>query len=474
MAGESLPNNVNMNLPSPDELYMGVVKANFWKKTLTNNDFLQMYKRKGIAYRTINKQVQLMFKNGWNSEDQVAINIADEFEFDSYIKYAYKNALISKYALIYVDYGDISNKDYSIERPVNGKALGYYVITRAWIHRDIYEDQKVYDYYEIYQADGTTFRLHKSRVIRVQPEDCGKIEPAYDSLMVLDNVLWGIGQTMFRSGSGFPVLSVLNGMNIIDSPNGEKLTKIQYYKKTGLMNDMNTQTGFVLDSNDKLTFEGANGKAINPGEYYDRAFQQCAVDLDVPVDILKGTAAGAITGSETNLKEYYGDLAAKQELHLTPIYYEMFETQQYYKIFEIKWEPIFEQTQTEVTNNLKNDADTVHKMELYGYYTHEQAVNYFADTYEVLDYSEEEINALKDLPVYEKKEQAFSFGNQSPEGSLDSSSCSCGFSHDEESALPAKAQKTESKYMKDLNKAFSTTQENVIKLLQAFNTDEKV
>jgi hypothetical protein len=458
---KKLTQSVDTNLKSPDEYVVDASKQ-FWKSTLTNNDFLKMYRRKGVAFRTINKQISLMFKHGWTSDDATGVQIAETFTFDDYAKYAYQCALISGWSLIYKEYGD--SDDYSSEAPANARASGYYVIPRAWVYEDRYTNQEVRDYYTLYRADGGTFTVHESRLIRVKANKDGisVLESAYDSLTVLDNVMWGIGQTMFRSGSGFPVLKIDKSQDIINV-NGTKMTRTQYYKKIGFLTDLNSQTGFMIDNRDDFNFAGAAGKAIAPGEYYDRAFQQCAVDLDVPVDILKGVSAGAVTGSETNLKEYYGDLASKQEMNLSPIYDELFASQQYVLTDYMKWYPIFEETQKEIDDSLTKTVEAIHKLEMYGYYSHEQAVNFFADSYENLNYDKSKLGQLITLPTYVQQTPS------QPQAPVDSV---CH--HDESSsALPTTMLSVEKKYEREMMKAYGDTGKNVARLLEGFNTDAK-
>ena len=219
-------------LDSPGEI--SVVSAKFWKQDLDNNDFLSKYQRKGIVFRTIKDEVSLMFKNGWTSNDEKAVAISEEFDFDSYVKFAWKNALISGYSLIYVDYGDVmSETDYETDAPSNTNAISYYVLPRAWVSRDRYYNQEVHNNYEIYKNDGSSFKIHQSRIIRVRadPDEIGKIQAAFDSIDVLDNVLWGIGQTMYRSGSGFPVMKINNSNSIVNIPGSStKMTRMQYYQ----------------------------------------------------------------------------------------------------------------------------------------------------------------------------------------------------------------------------------------------------
>lgn len=454
----NLPETTNENLTSPGEFK--VAKTSYWKSEIENNDLLVVYKRTGVVTKTINKQISLMFKNGWDSDDDIALKISNNNNFNEFAKYAYLNALISGWSLIYVEYGDTEMNGVGLDNPApeNRPAIGYYVITRAWVKEDKYYDQEIRDYYTIYKSDGSSYHIHESRLIRVSSnkDEIGMIIPAYNSIEVLDNCMWGMGQTMFRSGSGFPVMELQDAEKIINLPNGESLTRIQYYKRINFLGDMNTQTGMLYDAKDEFKFVGAEGKAISPGEYYDRAFQQVAVDLDVPVDILKGVSSGKVTGSETNLKEYYGELASKQIQQLEPIYNALFKTQQYYVDVVYLWKPIFESSPTEISENLLKDSNTIHQLEAFKYYTHEQAVNYFASNYPTLNYSQEEISSLEKEETVEIKSNTIQFDS---------------IKTDDTSALPKGVQRVESGYMRDMTKAFNATQKTVTNLLQGYNTD---
>ena len=225
---------------------------------------------------------------------------------------------------------------------------------------------------------------------------------------------------------------------------------------------MNSQIGFMIDNKDEFDFKGAEGKAIAPLDYYDTAFQQCAVDLDVPVDILKGVAAGAITGSITNQKEYYGKLNSKQHEYLEPIYLDLFDTQNHLMTEGFKWIPIFEETRAEKVQNLKEDVETIYKLEQRKYFTHSQAVNYFASNYDMLDYQDEEIRALENEETFQTTTTPFSFNKDDH----DDNCC-----NDDTSALPTGAQKIEKKFTSDLQKAFKQTSKQVTNLLTAFNSN---
>jgi hypothetical protein len=458
-----LPVTTNALLTPPSFL-MQVSPGRFWDNNITNEKLVRMYRRKGVAFRVINKETNLLFKNLFTSDNDEALRVRDSLEFTKYAQYAVKNAMVSGWSLIYKNYGDVQTEnDYAKPASPNAIALDFYCVTRAWVHEDIYINQEVRDYYRIYRADGSSFRVHKSRFIRVQAneDEISRLEPAYDSIEVLDNVLWGIGQTMFRSGSGFPVLKVSEGTKVVNAGGANK-TKIQLYKDSGILTDMNSMTGFLIDAADDLSFAGAQGKAITPGEYYDRAFQQCAVDLEIPVDILKGVSAGAVTGSETNLKEYYGDLASKQQQVLTPVYQAMYEAVGYAVDVDFKYPPIFEQSPEQINAQLQRDVETIYKLEQYGYFDHAQAVEYFSRNYKVLDYDDAEVAKLSTLPTYAQPSPV------STPNILSSDSASLS---GEVSALPVASQAVSDKYEKTMQQAFRKSSQHITSLLQAFNTE---
>jgi hypothetical protein len=438
---------------------MTVSPGRFWDNDITNEKLVRMYRRKGIAFRVINKENNLLFKNPFNSSNEEALRVRDTLKFDDYVQFAVKNAMVSGYSLIFKNFGDVATEmDYMRPAPANAVALNFYCVTRAWVREDKYHNKEVRDYYVIYRADGSSFRVHESRFIRVKSnaDEVSRLEPAYDSIEVLDNVLWGIGQTMFRSGSGFPVLKVNEGTKVVNS-NGANKTKIQLYKDAGILTDMNSMTGFLIDAADDLSFAGAQGKAITPGEYYDRAFQQCAVDLEIPVDILRGVSAGAVTGSETNLKEYYGDLASKQQQVLTPVYREMYEAVGYNVEVDFKYPPIFEQSPDQINAQLQRDVETIYKLEQYGYYNHAQAVEYFARLYKTLDYDDAEVSRLSTLPTYAQPSPISPPFRDASSGEV--------------SALPPASQAIEDRYEKTMLQAFRKSSQHVTSLLQAFNTE---
>lgn len=496
-----LDNPINTNFRSPNLAFAQLKSKHYWKAELDIKDFVRIYERKGIVYRVLKKENLLMFKNGFRLNNTTAENLIQEYNIDDIVKAARLHASVGGYCLIYINYGDVqTEQDYSREAPNTSNIKSFFVISRSWIAEDIYEhNQTEKDIYTIYKHDGSLLYIHKSRFLRVKLNDdeLSRIEPAWDSIEVLDNVLWGMGQTMFRTATGFPVLKIQGGRNPIPDGAGGDTSELAKIENSGLMKDFNTQVGLAIDKEDELEFVGAQGKAVAPGEYYDRAFQQVSVDLDVPVDILKGVAAGAITGSETNLREYYSDLRSKQVFELEPIFNNLLElfgidTQ----TLEYEWTPIWEMSQQEKISKLKEDLVTLKIGIDNGMILREQAYMYLSEEHPYLDYDQYQYSQFVEAEQanYERKvaENRNQFQNQGdssvplPDSDhLDLSfvrkqydksdkeiADSLKHADAEESALPKKVQSIEAQFRAEMKRAFSNSSKAISSVLVAQNTDE--
>jgi hypothetical protein len=121
------------------------------------------------------------------------------------------------------------------------------------------------------------------------------LEPVYDDLTVLRNIRWGMGQTMFRYGSGFPDVE-LQGAN---KKQLDDLEASQQFK------NLQARTYFLHSDKTKLDFKGLAGRALNPEPYYLPIMENISAGSGVPLAILRGAQAGELAGSEVNEREYF-------------------------------------------------------------------------------------------------------------------------------------------------------------------------
>lgn len=488
---------VNLAQSSPNDFLVSMGGKNFWKENLENSDYVRMYRRGGIAYRVFNKEKNLLFKNGFTTNNPSVDNKIKDLNLVEVVKYARLNAQISGVCPIYLDFNDVqTDSDYNKPAP-DSEVVGFYVIPMEWIERDIYSNGITYDYYRVYRADGSIFEIHKSRMYRakIDPQEISKLEPAYNALQVGDNVLWGTGQAMFRNATGFPVLSVDGATELVDYQ-GQKITRAKYYKRTGFFKNLNSEVGFIKDKRDEFEFVGAAGKALDPVQYWDIAIQAIAIALDTPVDILKGVSAGAISGSVTNLREYLSDLTGKQITEIKPIVTDLLKyTKEDVEQLEIEFNPLWEMTPQEITDTYSKDVIAFNNAENAGFITHEQVIKYFGEQYPEMNYlpnqtiprpnpivnlspQQQSPNASasspldkkssvlpKHLDIYQIRSQ-YDMTDSDIKKTLDAM-------EEEPSALPENVQKVVDRFRKDLVDTYKDTAKNVESILVGYNTDAK-
>lgn len=459
------------NLNSPSESFGFFRSYQFWKRTLTNNDFLGIYKRQGVGYKATNKLSNDIFDEVFTTENPQFKNAIEFYNLHEVNRAAYKNARVSGKVLIFIGYSDTED-DLNLPANTSSKINYFYTLPWAWVEQDKYYDNKINDFYKIYSADGNSFKVHESRFIRYENEGgISSFEPAYNSLYVTDNILWSVGQTMWRVGQGFPVITVKDPKENID---GAGTNEITHLRKTGILRDISSESGFIGDDRYKFEFAGANGVALKPREYYDIAFQEATMALEVPAQLLTGTAAGAVTGSETNLKDYYSDISSKQKRDVQPLY--KFQAELLgitVNDDDFNWQPLFELDQKEISETFNKDSQSMGILVDKGILTEEQAFDSIKTKYPELPVEQFDKSASE-----EKKKANFSFNR--PFNNTDSilTPNTSGPFKDPKfkkkvkfTPQDPKISKVETSFDKTLKKKFDVTRRIITAIIEGFNTD---
>jgi hypothetical protein len=157
-------------------------------------------------------------------------------------------------------------------------------------------------YYTLARTGINQVKVHFSRVVHFATmllthpyKGISVLEPVYDDLTVLRNVRWGLGQTIFRYGSGFPDVEVQGATKkMLDD-----LERSQQFKS------LQSRTYFLHSDKTKLEFKGLAGRALDPEPYYLPIMENISAGSGVPLAILRGAQAGELTGSEVNEREYF-------------------------------------------------------------------------------------------------------------------------------------------------------------------------
>jgi len=159
-------------------------------------------------------------------------------------------------------------------------------------------------YYYINRGGVRRMKLHYTRVIKVATRTGEKsvIDSIYDCLSTIRNILWALGQTMWRDGTGFPRIRL----------NGKTVEQLEKFKDDGTFANLMSRSYVLLNEDMEFDFIGAEGKALNPGPYLKPQLEDVAAGTGIPEAILRGAQAGALTGSEVNERQYWDGVATIQ------------------------------------------------------------------------------------------------------------------------------------------------------------------
>ena len=347
---------------------------------LTTDVYDELYERLGVAHKIVTRLSDDRFDRWFsviteseefkdrldllNSSKKEGLNIRNNQ------KIARKYAMRHGFSVIFFQYNDQA-KDIS-EPVLNPRFIEKIkVITRDEINDielDTNSDSETFGeilFYhlkpEVFNSGYDDIKVHASRCIHVMndttkdPNGISLYKPMYNWLNIFDNTAWSIGQSFFRYAGGFPVLTV-KGWDALSNDEQDDYTK--------QWENVNSMTGFVTGDGYTVDFKGAEGRALSPKEYFEAGLSLIAAAGDLPYSLLIGVNAGAVSGSETNLKDYYSDISSKQKLEEQPIleetYDKLMETGQLPKIdYEIEWIPLFSETNKEVAETEKLEAETL-------------------------------------------------------------------------------------------------------------------
>jgi len=158
--------------------------------------------------------------------------------------------------------------------------------------------------YSVDRGSGRRLRVHHSRVMHVQtrPTGLSVLDPIWDDLTNLRNIRWGMGQTIYRYGSGFPVITL----------NGKTLDQIQTYLDSGYFSNLMSRTYLLKNDQIDIEFKGVAGSALNPEPYYKAVLENLSAGTGIPDAVLRGVQAGAVTGSEVNERGYFKVISSVQ------------------------------------------------------------------------------------------------------------------------------------------------------------------
>jgi len=158
------------------------------------------------------------------------------------------------------------------------------------------------EFYTLRREGVAQTRLHYTRTIHCATrllehpyKGMSVLEPVYNDLTFLCNIRWGLGETICRHGSGFPDITVT----------GAKAADLDAIEDSQQFKNLNARTYFLHNEKAVLDFKGLAGRALDPSPYYEAIMESISIGSGIPLAILRGAQAGALSGSEVNEREYF-------------------------------------------------------------------------------------------------------------------------------------------------------------------------
>lgn len=202
------------------------------------------------------------------------------------------------------------------------------------------------------QVDSVRLRFHPSRFIHLQPYNIGDdergvgaVEAAYTIIVAKIKGDKALGDILTWHAKGYFALKIQDATD-------EELVKGYEMVKKAREQGVNFFVG-----SDRHDYDIKPGAQVNPTPFLDEFHTDIAAALDMPKDLLIGASAGAITGSETNLRDYYEDCAAFRDLYFSAVVEELYAAELGVDVADLSarpvWPPLFVNEQAEADTRFK-------------------------------------------------------------------------------------------------------------------------
>jgi len=362
--------------------------AGFGEK-ITDSDITFAVKREPVAHRIVFTVAHDIYDNWFEVEPMEGekeekerfneavqkalfqLNAKDIFTQAAVYERAYGWSII---LLGYQDKGEtLKSPVLNPEKIVDLEAYGPPQVTKVEVDKD--KDSPRFGEPEIYmvmRSGSESVEVHHSRVIHFATrkleagyKGINVLEPVWDDLTNLRNIRWGMGQTMYRYGSGFPVITI----------EGAGKEELEEWSRT--WGPLTARTSMFKNEKQDIEFKGLAGRALDPEPYYTPIMENISAGTSIPMAILRGAQAGQLAGSEVNEREYFklvSDCQSRYEpgvRHLIDELIKIGQIETKVKDYRINWKGAFEinprdQAATELDKNrglmLKTNWMTVNEV----------------------------------------------------------------------------------------------------------------
>jgi phage-related protein (TIGR01555 family) len=315
--------------------YNGHKEGTLFQNSIAYEDFDYLYRRCDIAANAVDIIPKTLWGKGWRTKirnsageeiknSPIAKQLLD-LEKKLNIKGAFEEAhnYARRTGLGIIVLGFADNKELS-EKVEKASKLNYLrVFSNSEIDDITYDTNPVSENYgqvtsykiTLNKDASTTFTVDASRVIHVNEKIIGRdirgvsvLEAPYDLLQILKNTDWAAGEAYYQNASP---LYVLSWDDVDPNATGEPSATEKAQMKSDIEN-LHVRKRFIKPLSYKLEVVQGSGRIADPQVIWNPIIERVAGAVGTPKQLLLGTSAGALASGETNLAQWYGDIANKQ------------------------------------------------------------------------------------------------------------------------------------------------------------------
>lgn len=330
----------------------------FWNDYHEIDDYNNVFRFDGLARKGASKFIDdlssyLYTTNNTNFE-QLREN---EVDFDNKLNEATTEAYVGGVGMLYLAFRD--NQD--LDQPATPMVPDFLQsIPSRQIERDVNKKAKFEnDLYTIIQDDGTSIKIHKSRVLLVciNKHQRSELEKCMRALDSLSSIAWANAQSFWRMAAGITHLKIQEP-EMIKNSEGVVMDEVEAARRSGILSNMDSKTSFISDARYDIDVKGKNGAKMNPQEHFDIAITILALSFRVPKQIFLGENAGQISGSENNIRDYVAEIMKNRKKFQVNLIHKFAEKIGLPK-FEVELQSVWELSPIEKINNLKTAGEAI-------------------------------------------------------------------------------------------------------------------
>ena len=371
-------------IPSEDENtdVTSSLTSKYWNTNISDQQFIDLYNFNGIATRATDKYVGDLTSDKYELKDQQLQKLREDLEIDEKINYATERAFIVGVSFIYMGFADGAE----ISDPVSNSIVADFlqVIPKSWFELDEEDQPKlnVDGQYKINLKGGSSILVHESRLIEIslRKDKKSSLMPAFRSLTVTDNNLWSMGQSFYRNAAGLTHVKITNPKKT--RVDGKLISETDTIKEKGIFDDINSQSTIISDDRYEVTMHGVQGTKPSVKETWEASLIQASIDLKIPFQLLVGTAAGQLTGSEQNAKDYFGEINNKRIKFMNNFFNRLYNSFGFNIPVEVEYDTLFEETDVEKAEIFNKDMTSISLGVEKGVITADTAANWFNEKHD--------------------------------------------------------------------------------------------